>query len=753
MDNINQILDIRKNNYNIHKMVEMIEIVPFVGAGMSCPCFPTWRELLQSFNLNLQEKEQLNNYINTGMFEEAASFINSLSNFDFEQTIREKLADNKIDLKRISIACYKIPQVASNLVITTNLDNVIPKIYLQNNEQINIITPLQKDQMDDAINQRKKFLIKLHGDIENPSTYIVTKEQYNNAYGSDDKFVKTKTSFTSLLYRLMLSKTLLFLGCSLTSDRTLRVLRYIKEHEGFHNIHYSIMELSENEEENNSLERRLGDNYNIAVIWIPKGQYSAIETILQYYLAEKQKTTKDEMVISEDTNHDIKENNHPKFVFEFHIINPADKAYKYYIDTHSTYQLTKIPLKRQVKKEKTNENKTVFVSIAYTGKIFNINSNTVQYANLQIYNYLLVTNQKSIQRVYRIKNSYFSDMTFHFSENCFVIDQPANKLDDFINKLNNNLTFKQAKLTAYEIVYFHVEYIDVNNKKGVYDKIKTRGNSYNLDDVRKQDTEEYEINVRSFETKSVKTEIERFIKILFNGYKNNVSSNIQKNKLLEESYSLYLNKDYKKIFHILELDEIKTNPIALTNLGFLYAHGYGTEINIEKALQLYNQAKTEDAKLNKLALLIATNKPVLQNERESENSIISISGKSKELESPTLYANDAQILEIIDELLMNGNKVFWDYICLCKYNKHFAQIVAENPSITDNITVQINDLEKIELIDTKSYSNPPINEPFHKYKFIDSYYNASTICSSPSFVYEIYQLKYLSVIDRFLKTV
>ena len=129
--------------------------------------------------------------------------------------------------------------------------------------------------------------MKLHGSIEESSKFILTKEQYNNAYGvNSEESIDFSNSFVGNLGRVMISKTLLFLGCSLKNDRTLHILKSIIQHFGNKIKHYAFLQLEDNEDNNILLERKL-NKYGISVIWFPKGEFGAIKTLLEHLQQSK----------------------------------------------------------------------------------------------------------------------------------------------------------------------------------------------------------------------------------------------------------------------------------------------------------------------------------------------------------------------------------------------------------------------------------------------------------------------------------
>jgi hypothetical protein len=123
-------------------------------------------------------------------------------------------------------------------------------------------------------------IIKLHGDIKTPGNCILSKNQYDQAYGNGG--IDMALPIPKLLEYYYKNSSLLFLGRSLNSDRTVQVFRAIKQKVGDIVIpqHFSFEQTPETEEElidRNAYLLRLG----ITGIWFEKGQFEYVEGMLR----------------------------------------------------------------------------------------------------------------------------------------------------------------------------------------------------------------------------------------------------------------------------------------------------------------------------------------------------------------------------------------------------------------------------------------------------------------------------------------
>jgi len=137
------------------------------------------------------------------------------------------------------------------------------------------------DMVNRALQQQRRRLLKLHGDWEERTDRILTKSQYEKHYGSADA---TKIDFSlplpRLLKHVLTGRALLFLGCSLNQDRTVRVLESVAR-EATEIAHFAVLELPPSAVKRRAKMRFLSD-HNIRPIWYPSGCHDMLEPILEY---------------------------------------------------------------------------------------------------------------------------------------------------------------------------------------------------------------------------------------------------------------------------------------------------------------------------------------------------------------------------------------------------------------------------------------------------------------------------------------
>jgi hypothetical protein len=196
--------------------------VPFVGSGMSTPSgLPTWSDLLRNVRkFTACDPAELERLLETFRFEEAADLIASSTN---PRLLSERVEhDLRIkDPSEICGAVRLLPGLFPNLVITTNLDDVLEYLYRVNDRPFDhVLAGHELAQYRSLKSPSDRFLLKLHGDRKRLTTRVLLSVEYNATYAPGSPIREE----LALLYRL---NSLLFVGCSLGSDRTVRLIEEV----------------------------------------------------------------------------------------------------------------------------------------------------------------------------------------------------------------------------------------------------------------------------------------------------------------------------------------------------------------------------------------------------------------------------------------------------------------------------------------------------------------------------------------------
>ena len=218
------------------------QVVPLVGSGMSVASgLPTWTGLLRRVrDFTTCDPNALENLINTCQFEEAADLLASGTN---PRLLAERVEhDLRIDdPNKIAGPVRLLPTVFPRLVVTTNLDNVLEHAYGSCEQWFKHVLAGGELAQYRALKSRSLgFLLKLHGDCRRASTRVLLSGEYEATYAAG----KTIREELTLLYRF---HNLLFLGCSLGSDRTVRLVEEVAASDDNMPKHYCFLPLPDDE--------------------------------------------------------------------------------------------------------------------------------------------------------------------------------------------------------------------------------------------------------------------------------------------------------------------------------------------------------------------------------------------------------------------------------------------------------------------------------------------------------------------------
>ena len=269
---------------NVDHFIQLVElmyagaVVPFVGAGISASGgFSSWKDHLrrQGKTANIAT-ERIEALLASGAYETVLEEIEAVRGHEvFINEIRDEFSRNLT----IPDVVWRISELFTDTVITTNYDRLLEQSFETGEAgRVQVINGLNALEQPDP---KKITVIKLHGDIREPKRCILSKNQYDEAYGNGS--LNMHKPIPKLLTYHYKNSSLLFLGCSLSNDRTVQVFKAIKEGMGEEEEtkqHFSIEQAPESLEEiaqRNAELAKLG----ITPIWFEKERYEFVESILR----------------------------------------------------------------------------------------------------------------------------------------------------------------------------------------------------------------------------------------------------------------------------------------------------------------------------------------------------------------------------------------------------------------------------------------------------------------------------------------
>jgi hypothetical protein len=239
-DRKDELLALSSNEVRFNDLKKMIAsggAIPFVGAGMSAPTgLPIWGQFLRDTcrrgkGFTVRELEAC---LAAGEYEQAASRIfgampAQLFNELFESNFTIKPSQT------IEGAVRLLPLLFDSMVITTNFDRILEDVYEGGGKTFQAIL----HGMDVGDFRRKivlgsRCLLKLHGNFNITSSRVLLKSEY-------EAFYEPSCSGREELSLIFRRGGMVFLGCSLSQDRTMALLKEVADADKNMPRHYAFL--------------------------------------------------------------------------------------------------------------------------------------------------------------------------------------------------------------------------------------------------------------------------------------------------------------------------------------------------------------------------------------------------------------------------------------------------------------------------------------------------------------------------------
>jgi hypothetical protein len=256
-------------------------VVPFIGAGLSVECsFPTWKaHLIQQGRTCGLDAAHVIDLLDNGHYEAVIEEIEAIGHRDaFIQEIKDVFSKTG----KITQTTLRLSELFTDTLITTNYDHILLQAF--ETGEADKIQLLDSTNILEQPDSKKVTIIKLHGDIRQPANCIISKNQYNEAYGNGS--LNLSNPIPKVLSYHYRTSSLLFLGCSLNRDRTMEVFQAVKDALRLEKKdvdippHFSLESMPATEAELVTRNAYLL-KYGITPIWFPTNSYEYIEQILR----------------------------------------------------------------------------------------------------------------------------------------------------------------------------------------------------------------------------------------------------------------------------------------------------------------------------------------------------------------------------------------------------------------------------------------------------------------------------------------
>ncbi|MEQ1933989.1 MAG: SIR2 family protein [Fimbriimonadaceae bacterium] len=231
-----------KRYADLRAAAERQQVVPFVGSGMSAPSgLPTWSDLLRRISKFTNcDSATLEQHLGSFQFEEAADLLAASTN---PRLLTERVEhDLRVDdSAKVSGPVRLLPALFPNLVITTNLDDVLEHAYRSCERPFaQVLAGGGLAQYRSIKSSSVRLLLKLHGDCRQTSGRVLLSSEYDTTYARGSMIREEIT----LLYR---THNLLFVGCSLGADRTVRLIEEVAGSDQSMPKHYCFLPMPNND--------------------------------------------------------------------------------------------------------------------------------------------------------------------------------------------------------------------------------------------------------------------------------------------------------------------------------------------------------------------------------------------------------------------------------------------------------------------------------------------------------------------------
>lgn len=194
-----------------------------MGAGVSIPAgLPTWGGLLRQ--LATHHRVDI-----TGGFD-------SLNALDQAQYLQSHIENLGHDVSRI-VGKNRTPALGHALLaglgcteaVTTNYDRLYEAAVKMQRGRSNVATVLPWEHPKSG----KQWILKLHGDVENPDSIVLTRQQFVS-------FDANTRPAGALLQTLLMTRHVLFVGASLTDDNVIRLAYEVEQFRRHHGLKGSV---------------------------------------------------------------------------------------------------------------------------------------------------------------------------------------------------------------------------------------------------------------------------------------------------------------------------------------------------------------------------------------------------------------------------------------------------------------------------------------------------------------------------------
>lgn len=249
-------------------------VIPFIGAGLSQTSgFPLWEDFMMGLTSDHPRVvNELRTFLEGAQYEEAAQLL-------FErmgQGVFSENIENMFGVQRpVKGSVLLLPYIFQSGCITTNFDYMLENVYGDSGHGFHaVFSGVEVPNASETLASQPHCLMRLHGEADRIEGRVLTKAEYDACYGEHAIYGET-------LKNIIKDNSLLFMGCSLSVDRTVQMLRDIKIEVGEDGPrHYAFLPFVTDNTAREDRRLELGEA-NIHPVWYPPDNHDqAIEGLL-----------------------------------------------------------------------------------------------------------------------------------------------------------------------------------------------------------------------------------------------------------------------------------------------------------------------------------------------------------------------------------------------------------------------------------------------------------------------------------------
>jgi hypothetical protein len=270
LDKANEILNLHDNRNRFEQLQRTYDngrVMPFLGAGVSMPSgYPGWTQFLyEACKESHITEEELTNFLDSGLYEDAAQALHDdMSSAGFNELLESAFKSKK----EIYGAIQYVPELfPASSIITTNFDDLIERVFKGGSRDFDQVRSGKSlNEVIRLMPMGNKLLVKLHGSCDLVAERVLLKSEYDAAY-SDGNEVR------NFFNRILFGQSLLFIGCSLSVDRTIQAMIEVVDEYKAETLprHYAFLELKDIDDR--VARKKELARANIFPIWYPEGDH------------------------------------------------------------------------------------------------------------------------------------------------------------------------------------------------------------------------------------------------------------------------------------------------------------------------------------------------------------------------------------------------------------------------------------------------------------------------------------------------